>query len=132
MITRRKKIKVFCQYCTTEAVLIDSRKIHGYNYGKIYYCNTCGAYVGCHKKTKKPLGTLANEELRKYRMSLHRLFDKKWNDYMIKSGCSKKRARSFAYMWLSQRMEINKKECHIGMFDVDRCKLAIKVCKNLI
>ena len=39
----------------------------GKSYGNIYYFTNCGAYVGVHDGTKKPLGTLANAALRNKR-----------------------------------------------------------------
>ena len=69
--------------------------IYGRNCGtsyKCYYCEPCNAYVGCHKNSRKPLGTLANKELRELRIRTHEIFDPLW-----KSG---KMTRSEAYKML--------------------------------
>lgn len=39
-----------------------------------FLCVDCNAYVGCHKNGS-PLGTVANENLRKMRSSAHRLIE---------------------------------------------------------
>ena len=38
---------------------------YGVDYGMIYYCPQCGAYVGVHKGTDRAKGRLANAELRR-------------------------------------------------------------------
>ena len=57
--------KVYCDYCGRETEYVDSKVIYGKSYGKIYLCRNCMAYVGVHKGTDKPLGRLANAELRR-------------------------------------------------------------------
>ena len=62
--------KVYCDYCGREAEFVDSKIIYGRSYGKIYLCRNCMAYVGVHKGTDKPLGRLANAELRNWKRPL--------------------------------------------------------------
>lgn len=45
-----------------------------------YYCKPCGAYVGTHQNTEKPLGTMANGELRKARIAAHANIDPYWKE----------------------------------------------------
>ena len=71
-------MKVYCPYCGKEAELIDSSVIYGRSYGMAYICFDCDAYVGTHKGTEKPLGRLANAELRKWKMRAHDAFDPIW------------------------------------------------------
>ena len=59
--------KVYCDYCGRETEYVDSKVIYGKSYGKIYLCRNCMAYVGVHKGTDKPLGRLANAELRNWK-----------------------------------------------------------------
>lgn len=110
-----------CPYCNKESVKTDGNVIYPHRpdlASKIFYlCEPCDAYVGCHPKTDKPLGRLANAELRKYKSNAHRCFDPIW-----KEG---KMTRGEAYEWLSLKLGIMKVDCHIGMFDVEMCK---KVC----
>ena len=35
-------------------------------------------YVGCHNNTRKPLGTMADKELREARMAVHAKIDPLW------------------------------------------------------
>ena len=123
--------KVICPYCTIKASFIDSKMIFGVrSYGMIYYCHKCGAYVGVHKKTNKPLGTLANAELSKKRVETHNTFDGVWKRIAEKNGASKKNARSLAYAWLAKSLGIKLRDCHIGKFDLDTCQKVIRVCND--
>lgn len=67
-----------CPYCKRTAVLVDSEIIYRRSYGMIWTCDNCDAYVGCHKGTIKPLGTLANFALRWKRILTHQMFDALW------------------------------------------------------
>lgn len=54
-----------------------------------WHCDTCGAWVGCHHKTKqrtKPLGYLAPPELFKARKIIHDLIDPLWQSGRLKRG----------------------------------------------
>lgn len=113
-------MKVYCPYCGKEAELIDSSVIYGRSYGMAYICFDCDAYVGTHKGTEKPLGRLANAELRKWKMRAHDAFDPIWK--------SRKMSRKKAYSWLAEKLKLPEEKTHIGMFDVDMCKKVIEVC----
>jgi hypothetical protein len=117
-----------CPYCNKPTQLVDSEIVYGTSYGLIYLCKPCKAYVGVHKGTEQALGRLANEELRELKKETHRYFDNLWNR-KIEEGYSKSKSRKLAYTWLSEQMNIPFDECHVGMFDEERCKLAIKICK---
>lgn len=54
-----------------------------------WHCDTCGAWVGCHHKTKqrtKPLGFLAPPEIFKARLVIHNLIDPLWKSGKLKRG----------------------------------------------
>lgn len=95
---------------------------------KFFLCRPCDAYVGCHGgKSKKagrlkPLGTLANRNLRTLRVRAHRIFDRMW----MTEGLD----RSAAYTWLAMRLGIKKKECHIGHFNEEMCLKVIQTMKE--
>lgn len=114
--------KLICLYCGKEAVYVDSKEIYGRSYGMIYLCRECDAYVGVHNGTDKPLGRLANKELRQYKMAAHAAFDPIWK--------SEAMSRHKAYDWLSSQINLPIAETHIGMFDVERCKRVIKICNE--
>ena len=104
---------VICDYCGTPADFVDSSVVyHGHSFGMIYLCPRCGAYVGVHKGSDKPLGRLANSELRNWKKAAHAAFDPLW-----KYGPYRGR-RNEAYRWLSEKMGTPIEFTHIGMFDV--------------
>lgn len=79
------------------------------------------AYVGCHKGTNKPLGRLANAELRHWKQKAHSAFDPLWQHGRFKGR------RKAAYAWLAKEMHLPEAETHIGMFDVSQCKRVIQI-----
>lgn len=70
--------KVYCDYCGRQAEYVDSKAVYGKSYGMMYLCRNCMAYVGVHKGTDKPLGRLANAELRYWKKAAHAEFDPLW------------------------------------------------------
>lgn len=113
--------KVYCPYCGRQAEFVDSKVIYGKSYGMMYLCRNCMAYVGVHKGTDRPLGRLANAELRYWKKAAHDAFDPLW-----KYGFFRGR-RQDAYSWLAKKMNLPVEETHIGMFDVSQCKQVIKI-----
>jgi hypothetical protein len=111
-----------CPYCHKQAQFFASSKrfYHGRNYGPLWACTDCNAWVGCHKGTTKPLGRLADAELRQAKVLAHAAFDPVW-------GKDRTRRRA-AYSWLAEKLGIPREECHIGMFDVPTCQRVIEVC----
>lgn len=118
------KTKVICPYCNNEAKVFTGDYVYPHRPDlreKFFYvCFSCDARVGCHKKTKKPMGVLANAELRELRMMTHSTFDKLW-----KRG---KRSRRGAYESLAESLGISVDDCHIGMFGTKNCKKTIELC----
>jgi len=79
----------------------------------------CDMYVGCHKGTCRPLGTLAGDRLRALRWRAHKSFDSCW-----KSG---KMTRTEGYAELQKVLELGPKEAHIGRLDESQCEKIIEV-----
>jgi len=107
---------MICPYCNKEAKFCENKEIYGKNYGKsymCYYCAGCNAYVGCHQNTDKPLGTIANKELRDLRKKAHSLFDPMWQGGKMK--------RKEAYKLLEEKTGVK----HISWTDIDSCKKLI-------
>ena len=119
-----KKKNVYCDYCGHRAEYVDSKIIYGKSYGMIYLCRNCMAYVGVHKGTSKPLGRLANAELRHWKKLAHAFFDPLW-----KFGRFKGR-RNDAYGWLFKKMGLPIEKTHIGMFDVQQCRQVVEICRK--
>lgn len=87
-----------------------------------YLCKPCNAYVGVHRGSTTPLGTLANAELRELRKASHEVLDKYW-----KPGPSKMTNRSVVYRLLASIMSLRPKDAHIGMFNEWQCHEVIKI-----
>lgn len=119
-----------CPYCIQKAQLLDSKYIYGESYGMIWICKPCDAYVGTHKDTNKPWGSLANAKLRYFRRLAHKYFDSLWERKIAQDKCSKKEARLAGYKWLALQLKIDRKYCHIGMFDVNWCQKVIDICSK--
>ncbi len=114
-----------CPYCGGNAVLHDSAVIyHGKSFGDAWICENypeCDAYVGCHKGTDRPLGRLADPELREAKKRAHAALDPWWVHQP-----KPKQARSKVYRWLAGELGLSEDECHIGMFDIAMCE---RVCQ---
>lgn len=109
-----------CPYCTMpSAFLADSAPIYGRDYGPLWACVSCAAWVGCHPGSCRPLGRIANGELRSAKSRAHASFDPLW-----KHGTM---SRSEAYAWLAEQLGIDREDCHIGLFDVEQCARTVMV-----
>lgn len=132
-----KPERIICPYCNVPADFVDSSVIYKRSYGMIYLCSNfpeCDAYVGVHNGTAKPLGKMANRELREARKKAHAAFDPLWQEKLIitqknNRHYSKSRARNEMYAWLANELGIPKARCHIAMFDVETCKQVVEVCR---
>ena len=115
-----------CNYCGKEAEWVENKEIYGRNYGKSYMawlCRDCDAYVGCHKNTKKSLGSLANKELREWRKEAKG----KFIGIMMGGKWSNKYLKDKAYRWLRYELNLSTCDSHFGMFDIEMCKKAIEL-----
>ena len=92
---------IYCMGCEKEVIarLTDGeeRYPHRPDLATIpfWHCDNCGAWVGCHHKTKtptRPLGILATPEMFEARKAIHNLIDPIW-----KSG-EYPRAKIYAYI----------------------------------
>lgn len=88
----------------------------------IWICKPCDAYTTVHANSKKfkPRGILANSRLRYLRVKAHEKFDLTWKEGSFN--------RKEAYKWLSIKLDIKEKDCHIGLFDEELCEKVINVC----
>lgn len=122
-----------CSYCNKQSKLVGGEHLYPHRpdlFSKFFYaCDPCDAYVGCHPENKRrgedgkrPLGRLANYELRRAKNLAHRAFDGLWQE----RGWN----RSKAYRWLASELKISTDECHIGMMDVDSCERVVRVVTN--
>ena len=118
--------EVFCDYCGRRAEFVDSSIIYGKSYGMIYLCRCKPGYafVGVHKGTDRPLGRLADAELREWKKRAHAAFDPIWKEGRFKGH------RKAAYAWLSDQMNLPAEKTHIGMFNEQQCEQVIQICRT--
>ena len=117
-----------CRYCGSPVVYTSNAEIYGREYGegKCYLCRTCRAFVGVHPGTDIPLGTLANEELRRYRKAAHYWFDQIWKKPLRIT------TRYKAYGWLAEQLKLPRESTHIGMFEKEECEKTIRLSQERI
>jgi hypothetical protein len=117
---------IACAYCQRPARLVDGTDLYPRRPDlaeKMFWkCAPCDAWVGCHPGTTKPLGRLADAELRAAKQRVHALLDPIWKARELR--------RKEAYKMLAAGLGISKDECHVGMFDVPRCEAAVLVLKD--
>lgn len=121
-----------CPYCHSLAALVTGADIYPHRPDlqnlRFWRCAPCGAYVGCHKAGNgfgdgtRPLGRLANAELRSAKQAAHAAFDPLW-----KSGRMGRRA---AYAWLAKQLGVPIDRMHIGEMDVADCKRVVDACRR--
>ena len=127
MKTRKKPIK--CPYCGHTAVLRDASYVYGENAVEehLYVCSrypACNAYVGVHKGTLIPKGTLADGNLRHKRIEAHKAFSKLWDTGIM--------TKKQAYRWLRYIFGLSSEQAHIGQFSEYRCDELIRICRNVL
>jgi hypothetical protein len=121
-----------CPYCGAQAEKTSGRDWYPDRkdlwHLRLWGCQFCDAYVGCHGNTWEPKGTLANLQLRRLRSKCHAVFDPRWKPTTGKINreiASAKRQKEYA--WLANQLGISVQECHFGMFNVDMCRKVLKL-----
>ena len=113
--------------CSVNVQFVNNEIVYGKSVGSwpyAYYCADCRASVGCHPKTKIPLGRLADWATRQLRSRAHNEFDLLWrNGYM---------SRDKAYKWLAQALEIDVTQCHLSQLSKDQLKDTITLTSTYI
>lgn len=122
-----KGLTPLCPYCqefstqvTGEAIYPHRRDLH---HKAFYQCAPCDAYVGTHDGTRKPLGRLADAELRQAKVRAHAAFDPLWRNNPDVS-------RRDAYHRLALCMGLAPEDCHIGMFTIEQCQCVETLCRE--
>ena len=126
----KTKKQVICPYCGAQALLREGSFLFENPYiNHLYVCvryPECDAYVAAHDDTKKPMGSLADEALRKKRLLAHQYFDRLWK------GASPVFTRKQAYNWLSDKLGGHLRRMHIGRMGEGMCDLVIRESKRVI
>ena len=91
-----------CPYCGSPVILRSADGIYRENANgtMLYVCKrypVCDAYVRTHPGTNRPVGTLANRELRSLRREAHRYFDRLYLSGMM--------SKEQAYEWLARLIQ---------------------------
>lgn len=121
-----KKKNIYCPYCGAKASLRPTSVVYGDDAktdGYLYVCDRypkCDSYVGAHQRTKLPMGTLANGDLRHKRIEAHKAFDWMW-----KSGLMTKWQ---AYKWMQGKLALTDEQAHIAKFSEYMCDRLIEEC----
>lgn len=131
MIPRDENGQLLCSYCRQRAVLHQSSAFlySGRDYGPVWHCAPCSAWVGCHPGGSKPLGRLANAALRRAKSTAHSAFDRLWKAKMKRDGVAKGKARGLGYKWLAEQMDMTPADCHIGHMDEAQCMRVVEICR---
>lgn len=113
-----------CPYCNEPAKLVSGDHVYPHRIDlfkkNFWVCDPCDARVGVHKHDPnfKPLGRLADAELRKAKQKAHTNFDSLWRGGYL--------SRKNAYKKLAEGLGIHRDQCHIGMFDVELCYATVE------
>lgn len=121
---------IWCVSCgkEVEAELVNGADVypHRPDLAKLPFwrCPTCGNWVGTHYKTKtplKPLGVIANKQMKTLRIAIHKQLDEIWQNNDI--------SRSQCYRWLSKRLGY---EYHTGnLRSVSEASKVLKLVEEL-
>lgn len=123
-----KRPAVKCPYCNALAVKRPAIFIYGDKTidqdAFVYVCPrypACNSYVAAHKRTGRPMGTLANGDLRHMRILAHQAFNRLWMEGYMEKG--------EAYRWLQLQLHLPESMAHIAMFSEYLCERVIELCE---
>lgn len=120
-----KKPIIRCPYCRAKATLHPASYVFGASAkpgSLLYVCDrypTCDAYVGAHVRTKLPMGTLADGDLRHKRIEAHKAFDWLWRSGLM--------TKAQAYKWMQAKLGLNSAQAHIANFSYYMCDQLIQI-----
>ena len=123
-----------CDYCGAPADRVTGSEIypHRNDLGhKVFWrCVPCQSWVGCHLGTDRPLGRLANAELRNWKRAARDAFDPLWRG-QTNNKKRQREAKSLAYAALARELGIPREEAHIGMMTVELCQRIVAIIEKL-
>lgn len=125
----KRTYSIHCPYCGAPAVCRPAGSVYGARtidrQSCLYVCSNwpaCDAYVSAHKKDRRPMGTLADGNLRHKRILAHRALEKMRKERHMD--------RCAAYVWLQARLGLTENQAHIGMFSEETCDRVISLCRT--
>lgn len=114
-----------CPYCGATSELVDGERVYprrpDMHARRFYLCAPCDAYIICHPGSVKPMGRIANAEVRSAQSAALDAFNPIW--------MSGDKSRVGAFMWLAVKLGIPAHECHIRLFDVATCDRVVELCE---
>lgn len=124
-------MKIFCVECDkdVEAKIVTGSMVYPNNkrvaFDRFWMCNHCKNFVGCHKNANKnqlrPLGVIANKQLKSIRMQIHDIIDPIWREEKLKRG--------EVYALISQELGY---QFHAGeLRSIDEAKRVFEVVENI-
>lgn len=126
-----RNYQINCPYCGSPALCRPASIVHGSSVlekGRyLYICShwpECDSYVAAHKKDKRPMGNLANKELRHKRMLAHRALEELQQARHMEKWA--------VYLWLQGHLNLNEEQAHIGLFSEQMCEQVISLCRQAI
>lgn len=126
----KKKQKIYCPYCGAEAKLRTASVVYKENTidetAYLFVCDRypkCDSYVSAHRDSKRPMGTLANSELRNRRILAHHALARLWENGIM--------SKEQAYKWLQVQFGLDKDHAHIGLFNEYMCDRVIDKCNEV-
>lgn len=122
---------VCCTICHKPAALVNGDVINGADHKDrpYWFCAGCDAWVGVHPNSNyRPTGLFANLELRIARKKAHNALGIVIEFIQKRDGITPEHARGRAYLWLSNKMMVARKNCHINQFTPALCDQATMFC----
>jgi len=115
-----------CPYCGGSVSFRSNAVIYGREYGsgRAYICDnfpSCDSFVGAHPDIDKsmafkPLGTLADYELRQWRKRVHALIDPYWKKKIMQRG--------EVYAVVTHILQ-TQEQAHVGQMTIEQCRLVL-------
>lgn len=90
----------------------------------------CGAFVGCHADSGKPLGRPAGQDTKAARRAAHAVFDPLWEPGILNAGRRRFDSRGAAYAWLAGCLGIEARRCHIGEMDAKTARRVVAMIEE--
>ena len=124
----RRTYSIHCPYCGAPAVCRPASTVYGTDTiapkSYLYLCSnwpSCDAYVSAQRKDRRPMGTLANSELRHKRILAHRALQRLQKERHMDKWAT--------YLWLQARLGLDADHAHIGIFSSQMCDQVISLCR---
>jgi len=126
-----RKYQINCPYCGAPAVCRPASTVYGtvlrQKGSYLYLCSrypACDAYVTAHKKDRRPMGTLADGNLRHKRILAHQALEQLRQ--------ARRMDKWAVYVWLQGKLKMEPEQVHIGMFSEEMCDQVISLCRESI